>query len=141
MRTEQLASELRAASQRLVRRLAANTRADGLSPTQLGMLAQLDLQGELTGADLARREAISPQASNVATTDLLRRGLLGRRQDDSDRRRQLLSLTDEGRRLIHTVRDDKNTWLGRRLEADFTAEERRTLEQAVHLMHRLTGTP
>lgn len=141
MTSQAIASDLRAVSHRLVRRLNGTATADGLAPAQRSMLAHLDLAGELTSADLARREVVTPQAANLAVTDLLRRGLVTRRTDPDDGRRRLLSLTGAGRDLIHAVREDKNTWLARRIEAELTADEQRLLGQAVALLERLVATP
>lgn len=131
------ASALRAACHRVVRRLNATADAVDLTAVQRGMMAELDLAGELSSADLARKELVSPQAANVAVAELLERGLVVRRTDPDDGRRRLVSLTDQGRTLIHGVRDDKNTWLAQRIESELTPKERKVLREAAALMQRL----
>lgn len=131
------ASAVRQAAHRLVRRLNATADRSGLTAAQRGMLAGLDVAGELTSADLARAEMVSPQAANVAVADLVARGLVVRRNDPSDGRRRLLALTGEGRAAIHAVRDDKEAWLAQRITDELDDEERTVLLRAAGLVQRL----
>ena len=137
MSSESTADALRSASQRLVRRLHHSSERQGLAPLQRALLANLDVAGELTGAELARREGVTPQAANLTVAALLKQGLISVRPDPEDGRRRLLSLTAAGRKTIHTVRDDKNTWLSRRIAEELTPAERRQLDAAITLLNRL----
>lgn len=131
------ADSLRSAVQRLVRRLNATDPANGLPSGQRSVLALLDLNDGLTGADLARREQVTPQAINVVVNAVVAQGLVERRPDPDDRRRQRLHLTAEGRRVTHEVRDSKTSWLEARLDT-LTKQERDALAAALPVLHRLT---
>lgn len=139
MNTHSLASSLRVVNYRLLRRFNAAARDEDLTHLQRAMLANLDLEDKLTSAELSRRELVTPQAVNLAINELTRRGLVTRCGDPRDGRRQLLSLTDEGRTLIHAIRDEKNSWLSERIESELTSAEQQQLADAVALLQRVVG--
>src|SRR5919109_1162481 len=63
-------------------------------------------EGELVGAELARRAAVSPAAVSQLLAVLESGGLLSRERVHEDRRRQPLALTEQGRwalRSAHTT--------------------------------------
>ncbi|MFC6704260.1 MarR family winged helix-turn-helix transcriptional regulator [Flexivirga alba] len=132
-----LADSLRAVTHRLARRLNAAAASDRMPTLHRDILAMLDLQDGLTSADLARRFEVTPQATNQAVAVLVGQGLLARRGDTEDRRRQLLSLTEPGRTAIGDVRTTKNAWLAERLVTRATGADRDCLQQAVTILQRL----
>jgi MarR family 2-MHQ and catechol resistance regulon transcriptional repressor len=74
--------------------------AQGLAPTQFGVLEALYHLGPLCQRELAAKHLRSP-ANMTATVDRLeRRGLVRRSRHGSDRRRVTIDLTPQGRRLI-----------------------------------------
>ena len=134
------ADALRATTYRLARRLNA-TQADGeLSQTHRSVLARLDLDGNLSGADIARAERITPQAAHLAISALVDRGLVERHPDPQDGRRRVLALTDAGRQAIRQVRNEKNAWLEDQL-ARLTAAERKTLGKALNILTAIADAP
>jgi len=75
-----------------------------LSTGQLLLLVVLEEYKEATSATLARALHLTPQAMTTLLKPLEGRGLIGRRPDESNRRRVLLSLTGAAERLLDEVR-------------------------------------
>ena len=71
----------------------------GVTPTQIGVLNRLAQEPGLSGAELARRLLVTPQASQLALTGLEQRGLVERRADPEHGRIVRTHLTKEGRRI------------------------------------------
>jgi DNA-binding MarR family transcriptional regulator len=98
-------------------------------------------EGEVVGAELARRAAISPAAVSQLLATLEESGLLARGRLEDDRRRQTLALTEQGQRALHSAQAalrDRLAGLFAGLpprEADALA---RSLER---LQASLSGTP
>ena len=72
----------------------------GVTPTQIGVLNRLAQEPGLSGAELARRLLVTPQASQLALTGLEQRGLVERRADPDHGRIVRAYLTKEGRRIF-----------------------------------------
>lgn len=70
----------------------------GVTPTQIGVLRRLAQEPGLSGAELARRLMVTPQASQLALTGLEERGLVERRPDPDHGRIVRAYLTKDGRR-------------------------------------------
>jgi DNA-binding MarR family transcriptional regulator len=107
----------------------------GVTPTQLGALNRLVQEPGLSGAELARRLLVTPQAAQLALAALEERGLVERRPDANHGRIVRTYLTSDGRQVV------KETMvLGLRAEDRFlavlNAEERKTL---VDLLRRLAN--
>ena len=68
-----------------------------LSPRHLSLLALLLFDGPATVNDLAARLEVAPTTASLMVGDLSRKGVLERREDESDRRRRIVSITDQMR--------------------------------------------
>jgi len=68
---------------------------------------------------------------------LTERDLVVKSPHPTDRRQVLLTVTDEGRAVVHRVRRRKDAWLDQRL-AELTAAERATLRAAVPILEKLS---
>jgi DNA-binding MarR family transcriptional regulator len=76
-------------------------RSYDVTPTQLGVLNRLLQEPGLSGAELARRLLVTPQASQLALAALEQGGLVERRRDPHHGRIVRAYLTDEGRRTVN----------------------------------------
>jgi DNA-binding MarR family transcriptional regulator len=74
-------------------------RSYGVTPTQMGALNRLTREPGLSGAQLARRLLVTPQAAQLALTALEERGLVERKPDPNHGRIVRTYLTTEGRRV------------------------------------------
>ena len=112
---EQVAAELRPVVLRLARELRKETEQLGVTARQATLLWLVKRSPGLSLAELAAEEGISPPALSGHVDRLERAGLLERVRSTGDRRRVGLRLTDEGARLMRSVRARRTTWLAERL--------------------------
>ncbi|CAI7978933.1 MarR family winged helix-turn-helix transcriptional regulator [Parafrankia sp. BMG5.11] len=73
----------------------------GAHPAHYALLAALDEFGPASQATLARRAALDRADTAGLLTDLRTRGLVERTPDATDRRRTVITLTDEGTTHLH----------------------------------------
>ena len=135
--TDQIAREFQESLGLLVRRLRQVRIVAELSQPESTALASLIRAAPTTSADLARLENISAQSMYATLAGLERRGLVARTADPADRRRMLLTPTEEGRRLASDKRNARTEQLATALDAHFTARERAQLLAASPLLERL----
>lgn len=72
----------------------------GVTLHQYTALSVLERRGGLSSAQLARRNFVTPQASNQLVVLLERQGLIERRADTGNRRILRMWLTDDGERML-----------------------------------------
>lgn len=132
------ARDLRVVLSRLRRRLVDVAETHELTPSQLSVLSRLGKEGPASASDLAAAERIRPQSVAATLTALEGRGLVVRRPDPGDGRRQLVSLSPAGRALFDDRRRHREEWLSRALQERLTESERQTVIDAAALLERLT---
>lgn len=105
----------------------------GLTPTQWAALAQLAEAGSASQNHLGRMTAMDPATIQGVIQRLEKRGLIERQPDPEDRRRTLLTLTEDGQAQVRTLRPN-----GARVTADtlapLTDDER---ERFLELLRKL----
>jgi DNA-binding MarR family transcriptional regulator len=92
--------------------------------------------GEVVGAELARRAAVSPAAMSQLLTALEYAGLLTRDRLEDDRRRQPLSLTEQGRWTLQSAQ----TALRERLAGLLADMPRAETDALARLLERLEAS-
>jgi DNA-binding MarR family transcriptional regulator len=132
--TTLLASRLRLALGRVVRRLRAEHR---FPLAQSSVLGRLDREGPRSIGDLATSERVRPQSMTQTIADLEQLGLIERRGDPSDGRRVLVELTARGRQTLTEDRRHREGWLARAIAEDLSPREQRLLADALPLLERL----
>ena len=132
------ARDVRVVVSRLRRRLVDLAETHELTPSQLSVLSRLGKEGPASASDLAAAERIRPQSVAATLAVLEERGLVVRRQDPADGRRQLVSLSRDGTALFDDRRRHSEEWLSRALEERLTEAERQTVIEAAALLERLT---
>ncbi|MBB3602420.1 DNA-binding MarR family transcriptional regulator [Mycolicibacterium sp. BK556] len=105
------ATELREAMMALARQLRRHRPDNGLTLSQLEVLGEVSRAGVTTPAEIATRLQVRVQSLTDSINELDSRGLLSRRPDDTDRRRQLIELTPEGLELLLRDRAQRDAWL------------------------------
>jgi DNA-binding MarR family transcriptional regulator len=133
--TSAIAAHLRITIARTARRLRQEAGA-GLSPTQTAALATIERHGPLTPSELAAHERIQRPTVARLLGRLEADGLIDRAPDPADRRSCLISITDEGRRLLKEVRTRKDAYLAQRLRG-LDADELATLDRAAAILERM----
>jgi DNA-binding MarR family transcriptional regulator len=135
VRPEQLAEQLREVAVALRRRVRAEeTRT--LPYAQLSVLKRLELEGPATTADLARAEAMTPQAMGENVGALETAGYVSRRDDSTHGRRRFVSMTAAGRKALAANRAARLQWTAKLIADEFSAGERKTLAAALSLLRR-----
>lgn len=132
------ARDLRVVVGRLRRRLKELYDTRELTPSQTSVLSRLGKEGPASTSDLAAAERVRPQSVAATLAVLDERGLIERRPDPDDGRRQLVSLSPAGREFFDDRRRTGEEWLGRALQDRFTEAERQTVIEAMALLDRLT---
>jgi len=105
-----------------------------LTPTQFSAMVRLLDEGECSQNELGRRTAMDVATIKGVVDRLRQKGLTLSRPDPEDKRRMLISLSEEGAAML-----DRMTAVGREITgetlAPLTAEEQRTL---LTLLQKLT---
>src|SRR5438874_10798809 len=98
-------------------------------------------EGEVVGAELARRAAVSPAAVSQLLAALEQQGLLSRERLEDDRRRRPLALTEQGARVLRSTQTALRERLAGLL-ADLPPPEADALARLLGRLHAsLSGTP
>jgi DNA-binding MarR family transcriptional regulator len=108
---------------------------DGLTIAHVRALFALDRSEPATAGALAETARISPAAVTGMLDDLEYDGIVTRVRSDTDRRRVLVSLTDDGRALL---RKRRRLWL-KRWDSALADVPERDLEAAAEVMRRIAG--
>lgn len=125
-----VANRLRPALLKLARELRRESHALGVTGGQVSLLIQIHRQRGIGVRGLAALERMSPAAMSGYVERLERAGLVKKTPDPNDRRRQGLSVTEEGDRVLRSVKSRRTAWLASRLE-HLSPEELATLDAAV----------
>ena len=112
----------------------------GLKPKHVGLMAALSLAAAASQQELAARMGVAPSLV-VSLADYLEGlGALQRVRDPEDRRRQVLTLTEEGQGLL-----DRCTSMARTLDEEFvtalTEDQRKALDEALRVLANRAGLP
>jgi DNA-binding MarR family transcriptional regulator len=131
--------EFRAQLRLLHRRLRREVQpVAGLSRTAMQVLGAI---GRLPAGSQPRQVAdeLLMTSSNVAAAlrELEARGVISRQKDPTDARQVRLSVTAHGERLLADFRSERDSWLGRAVEAVLSEDEQRVLLSAGPLLQRL----
>ena len=108
------------------------TRPVGLTALQYTALTVLERHPDLTAAHLARLSFVTAQSMGDMVTNLLDRGLIERHRDLADKRRLVIALTPEGRRLLKGLRP-KVAALEARAMSMLSSEEASALRSSLEL--------
>jgi DNA-binding MarR family transcriptional regulator len=111
----EVAGRLRPVLLKLNRELRRETAAFGVTGTQASLLGLIRRSPGIGVRELAARERMSPASMSVSVARLEKAGLVRRTADPLDRRRQALWVTDEGDRVLRSVRTRRTAWLAARL--------------------------
>lgn len=133
------AREIRVVYSRLRRQLRELYDTRELTPSQTSVLSRLDKEGPKSASELATAERVRPQSMAATLAVLDERGMVRRRPDPDDGRRQLVSLTAAGREFVTDKRRAGEEWMARTLQDRFSEDERQTIIAAMALLDRLSA--
>ena len=127
--------ELMGAERRLRGRDQHRKNDDGLTIAQVRALFALDKGDAQTAGEIAETARLSPASVTAMLDDLERDGIVTRVRSDTDRRRVLVLLTDDGRAVLKKRR---RLWL-KRWDTALADVPDRDLEAAADILHRIAG--
>jgi DNA-binding MarR family transcriptional regulator len=133
--TVAIANRLRPALLRLARELRREIHSLGVTGGQVSLLSQIAASPDITASELAERERISAPGMSGHLGRLEAANLIERARA-SDRRRIGLRITDEGERVLRSVRKRRTAWLVEHLNG-LTDDERDRIEAAIEPLERL----
>jgi DNA-binding MarR family transcriptional regulator len=125
-----VANRLRPVLMKLARELRREVHTLGVTGGQVALLIQIRRHKGISPGDLAALERISPAAMSGYVDRLEKAGLVERLQDESDRRRHSLVLTEEAERVLRSVRSRRTAWLAERL-GRLSDEDRASVDAAI----------
>jgi DNA-binding MarR family transcriptional regulator len=120
-----------------------NLQSSGMGPYTGSKMAVMNMLkfGPLTQATLIETTRISAPTMSKLIDNMEQAGLVRRSADPNDRRRMVIEMTDEGRRAHIGMKDCLSANLALSLEK-LTADERRTVADALDILHRVfVGSP
>ncbi|MBU3863883.1 MarR family transcriptional regulator [Streptomyces sp. 4503] len=132
------AHEIRVVIGRLRRRIKESYDLEELTPSQTSALSRLSKEGPASTSALAAAERVRPQSMAATLAVLEERGLIQRRPDPHDGRRQLVSVSETGSVFLDDKRRAGEEWLAQALETGYTEVERETILEALALLDRLS---
>jgi len=132
MNNHQYVSELRTAVTRLIKKLRKES-ATGqhLSLTERSTMALLYQHKALQPGELAAMEKITNQSMSQILNHLLQLDYITRTASPNDKRKMTIALTPEGERVLLQVRNERDEWLNRAIEATCNEQEKELLKQAI----------
>ena len=117
------ATELRESIMALTRQLRHHRSDNGLTVSQQQVLGEVSRAGVTTPAELATRMHVRVQSLTEGVNLLEARGLVERRTDVDDRRRQLIEATADGIALLEADRAERDAWLSAAMRDTLTELE------------------
>jgi DNA-binding MarR family transcriptional regulator len=132
-----LANRLRPVLLRLGRELRREIHSLGVTGGQVSLLIAIGHEPGITAAELAERERVSAPGMSGQLVRLEAAQLIERVRA-SDRRRIGLYLTDEGDKVLRSVRKRRTAWLVARLDR-LEPNERERVEAALEPLEKLLG--
>jgi DNA-binding MarR family transcriptional regulator len=130
------ADRLHSAAIRLLRLVRSEDAQSGIGPAQLSALSVLVFGGAKTVSELAILEQVRPPTMSRIVDGLVRKKLVQRVEDQTDRRTMRVSTTAKGERLMFAGKERRVRALAARFEG-LTAADMKTLHAAADLMLRL----
>ena len=130
-----IANELRPVLLRLVRHLRREIHSLGVTGGQVSLLVAIKSNPGITARELADRERISAPGMSGHLVRLEAAELI-RRERASDRRRIGLYLTEEGDRVLRSVKKKRTAWLASRLDR-LAPAEREAVARALPALEKL----
>ena len=140
------ATELRESMMAVTRQMRRHRADHGLTLSQMEVLGEVSRSpstraasggGVSTPAELAARLHVRVQSLTDSINELVSRGLVLRRPDDDDRRRQLIEITKAGIELLDDDRAERDAWLSATMRENLTDLESNLLMLVAPVLRKL----
>jgi DNA-binding MarR family transcriptional regulator len=128
----QLASDLRTAAGRLIKKLRKESpAAQHLSLTERSTMALLYQHAALQPSELAAMEMITNQSMSQVLNHLFELGYIIRIPSETDKRKVNISLSERGETMLLQFRHQRDEWLLKAITQACTPEEQLLLKQVI----------
>jgi DNA-binding MarR family transcriptional regulator len=124
---------------RRLRRRLRELPSDGLTAAQSAVLLRLDKDGTSSTTALAMAEGVRSQSMTALLNAIGEQGLIDRRPDPEDGRRQIIALSRAGRKRVGTDRAGRHEWLATALAERLSAGQLQTINAALALLGDVVG--
>jgi DNA-binding MarR family transcriptional regulator len=121
----------------LRRAMRSGRQIGDLAPRHEAALAWLRRKRQLTTAELARYEQITPQSMGAVVAELVERGWVVKSKDPEDGRRELLTLTDAGAAAVNRTDEARHADLVQLLATRLSAAERADVARGLELLKKI----
>lgn len=136
----QTATSLRQAISGIIKRLRRTVKSDNsYSLSEYSTLSYLYPDQRLSAAELAALVRVKAQSMSELLTNLKDQDIIDKTPHETDKRKSLISLTEKGRDILEKSRYEKDEWLAQAIENTLSAEEKRTLRNAVAILHKIVA--
>jgi len=135
--SDSLASEVRVAVARMARRLRQERPPHELGLTRMSVLSRLYRLGPSTPKGLADAEQVQPQTMTKTLTALDDAGLVERSPHPSDGRQTVITITEAGRELVRSDREQRDAWLAGVIQERLSPIEQDLLRVSAKLLSLL----
>jgi DNA-binding MarR family transcriptional regulator len=109
-------------------------RPAGLTALQYTALTVLERHPDVSAAQLARNSFVTSQSMADMISALEERSLIERHRDRTDRRRLVVALTPQGRKLLDSYRDEV-VELEAQMMTGLTRAQATSLRRSLHICH------
>lgn len=134
----QLASDLRVATTRLIKKLRKESPTGlQLSLTERSTMSLLNQSGALLPNELASMEMITNQSMSQVLNHLSELGYITRTPSQTDKRKVNISLSPFGKTTLLQLRHERDEWLAKAITESCSATEQEILKQAVTMLTKL----
>ena len=138
MQDIQLASDLRTAITRLIKKLRKESPTGlQLSLTERSTMSLLHQHKALLPSELATMEMITNQSMSQVLNHLFELGYIIRIPSETDKRKVNISLSKEGETTLLQFRHERNEWLAKAITEICTPEEQTILKKAIGPLTKL----
>ncbi|QMW06198.1 MarR family winged helix-turn-helix transcriptional regulator [Spirosoma foliorum] len=135
---QELSIELRTVITRLIKKLRSESPThQKLSLTERSVIKLLDKQKEMLPNEIAKMEKVTTQSMSQILNHLLALGYITRKPSETDKRKVMISLSEAGQAILHTVRNEVDEWLGKAIQESCSADDKAVLRQALGPLNKL----
>jgi len=134
----EVAENLRVVISRLFKIMKNETKNEELlSLTERSTLVLVYQHAEILPSELASLEKVTAQSMSQIINKLLKHGYIKKSPSKTDKRKVIISISTNGKRLVEKRRTEKQEWLAQSIFEKTTEEDKATLIKAIEVLTKL----
>ena len=111
--------------------------ADNFSISEITTLSHLYNDESHSPSELADLIKVKTQSMSEVLSRLCKLGIISKTASTTDKRKFVVTLTENGRKMVEQTRYERDEWLTNAIESELNDREKEVLSEAVTLMERL----